>query len=310
MTSSGLDDSAPQLFAIIIMLIKQMLMSKELNIFITNDDGYTAKGIHALVRMMRTFGRVTVIAPKHHQSGMSTAVSMGGKAMAYRKVSDSPAESWAYLDATPASCVKFAVDEVFKDGKPDVVVCGINHGSNAASAVNYSGTLGAAEEAAINGIPGIGVSLDTMHPDADFSAVEAIFPSIFMKLMENLPDRKGTFYNINFPNIPLPEIKGVRVGHQGYGHWEKEFLPWDVDFFLKRGFSPESLGQTSNPPKEEGEELYLMAGEFVDDSPAEDRLADHHILEDGYVSIVAHNIDFSDGPEIERLRTIGLDQDF
>ena len=78
------------------------------------------------------------------------------------------------------------------------------------------------------------------------------------------------------------------MGHQGLGHWEKEFKPWDAELFAKRGVRPEDLGHTSFPKAEEGETLYMMVGEFKDDSPVDDILADHHILADGYISIVAH----------------------
>ncbi len=285
-------------------------MSDALNILLTNDDGYQAGGIKALAEIMCQFGRVTAVAPKYHQSGMSMAVSMGGKAIAYRKLPSVNGVEWSYLDATPASCVKYGLDEIFWPEKPDVVVCGINHGSNAATAANYSGTLGAAEEAALNGILGVGVSLDTLSLDADFSAVKEYFPGIFRNILAHRPSRKGIFYNVNFPDVPASEIKGIRVGHQGMGHWEKEFKPWDAELFARRGVSPEALGQTSFPKAEEGETLYMMVGDFIDDSPEEDAMADHHLLAEGYISITAHNIDSSDKEEIRRLGGLGFNVDF
>ncbi len=286
-------------------------MSEKMNILLTNDDGYTAKGLLTLAGMMRQFGRITAIAPKFHQSGMSMAVSMGCKAIAVRELPSADGERWIYVDATPSSCVKYGLDELeWPGGKPDVVVCGVNHGSNAATAANYSGTLGAAEEAALNGVLGIGVSLDTFRLDADFSVVEEYFPGIFRKLLENAPRRKGLYYNINFPELPASEVKGIRVARQGFGHWEKEFKPWDTDFFTGRGVRPEDLGQTSFPKAEEGERLYMMVGDFIDDSPAGDRTVDHHLLADGYITIVAHNIDNSDKAEIARLEESGLNVDF
>lgn len=285
-------------------------MSNELNILLTNDDGYQANGIHELADIMRHFGSVTVVAPKFHQSGMSMAVSMGGRAMAFKDLPEKDGVRWSYLDATPASCVKYGLDEIFWPQKPDVVVCGINHGSNAATAANYSGTLGAAAEAALNGILGIGVSLDTMSQDADFSVVKEYFPGIFKKLMEHHVPKSGIYYNVNFPDIPSSDIKGIRVGHQGLGHWEKEFKPWDPGFFTRKGIRPEDLGQPSSPKVEPGETLYMMVGDFKDDSPADDLLADHHILSDGYVSIVPHNIDNSDPNEIVRLDKSGLNKVF
>ena len=285
-------------------------MSDALKILLTNDDGYQAGGIKALAEIMCQFGRVTAVAPKYHQSGMSMAVSMGGKAIAYKKLPSVNGVEWSYLDATPASCVKYGLDEIFWPEKPDVVVCGINHGSNAATAANYSGTLGAAEEAALNGILGVGVSLDTLSLDADFSAVKEYFPGIFRNILAHRPSRKGIFYNVNFPDVPASEIKGIRVGHQGMGHWEKEFKPWNAELFARRGVSPEALGQTSSPKAEEGETLYMMVGDFIDDSPEEDALADHHLLAEGYISITAHNIDSSDKEEIRRLGGLGFNVDF
>ena len=270
-----------------------------MRILITNDDGYQAKGIKVLTEVMKKFGEVTVIAPKHHQSGMSQAVSFGFKQIAYKELGD----GWHYVDATPASCVKFGLNTIFADNFPDVVVSGINHGSNAASAVCYSGTHGAASEAALNGIPAIGVSLCDLHMDADFSAIEKYFGEIFEKLMKNYPSKYGVYYNVNFPAIAPEEIKGIKVGHQGKGRWIKEFQEWDVKYCEKFGITPEMLGQKSNPTVEDGEKLYMMVGEFLDDN-SNTPDADHRLLEDGYISVVAHNIDCTDYEEKEHLKQI------
>ena len=276
-----------------------------MEILITNDDGYNSKGIKVLADIMKKYGNVTVIAPKHHQSGMSMAVSLGFKQIAHKNLGD----GWHYVDATPASCVKFGLNTIFLEKYPDVVVSGINHGSNAATASCYSGTLGAAEEAALNGIPAIGVSLDTLHPDADFSGVEKYFGEIFEGLMKNWPDKYGVYYNVNFPNISTEQLKGVRAASQGMGRWIKEFKEWDVTHYAKYGITPEMLGQCSEPQNEEGEDLYMMVGEFLDDprNPAD---ADHHLMAKGYVSVVAHNVDCTDYQEVERLRKFNLEKDF
>jgi len=272
---------------------------RKMRILITNDDGYEAKGIKVLADIMSRFGEVTVIAPKKHQSGMSMAVSLGFKQIAHKDLGG----GWHYVDATPASCVKFGLNTMFLDNFPDVVVSGINHGSNAATASCYSGTLGAAMEGALNGIPAIGVSLDTLHPDADFSGVERYFGEIFMKLMQDWPKKHGVYYNVNFPDIPADEIKGVRTGVQGMGRWIREFKEWDLTHYAKYGITPEMLGQSSNPVLEEGEDLYMMVGEFQDD-PRNPENADHRLVADGYISVVAHNIDCTDYQETERLSTI------
>ena len=272
---------------------------RNMRILITNDDGYQAKGIKVLADIMSRFGEVTVIAPKKHQSGMSMAVSLGFKQIAHKDLG----EGWHYVDATPASCVKFGLNTMFLENFPDVVVSGINHGSNASTASCYSGTLGAAAEAALNGIPAIGVSLDTLHPDADFSGVEKFFGDIFTKLMKDWPSKHGVYYNVNFPDIPAEEIKGVRTGVQGMGRWIKEFKSWDLQHYAKYGITPEMLGQSSDPVLEDGEDLYMMVGEFQDDARNGEN-ADHRLVAEGYISVVAHNIDCTDYEETERLSVI------
>ena len=281
-----------------------------MNILVTNDDGYRAEGIQTLVRIMRQFGSVTVVAPKYHQSGMGMAVTMGLRPIAVKRLEDRDGIPWYYVDATPASCVKYAIDEVYKDGKPDVVVCGINHGSNAATAACYSGTLGAAQEAAVNNLLGIGVSLNDMHHDADFSAVEKLFPQIFEKLMAVKEHKYGLYYNVNFPKLPAEEIKGVRVGHQGMGHWEREFQHWDEDFCNRLGIKAEAYSLVNLEAKaEDGEEMFVMVGDFIDD-PRNTPGADHHLMAQGYISVTAHQLLSCDEAECEKLRKAGLDADF
>ena len=151
-----------------------------MRILISNDDGYQANGLKVLAEIMKDFGEVTVIAPKHHQSGISMAVSLGFRQIAHKDLG----EGWHYVDATPASCVKFGLNTIFLDKFPDLVMSGINHGSNAATASCYSGTLGAAAEGALNGIPAIGVSIDTHNPNADFSGIRKYLADIIRVLIQ------------------------------------------------------------------------------------------------------------------------------
>ncbi len=283
------------------------MKNKTLNILITNDDGYEAKGIKVLARMMSKFGNVRVIAPKRHQSGMGMAVSLGIKRLSYKELGIVDGCRWSYLDATPASCVKFGI--TFPDPLPDIVVSGINHGSNAATAACYSGTLGAAQEAALNKIPAIGVSIDNLSKDADFSGVEKYFPEIFQTLLEQSRDSHfGVYYNVNFPNTPN-NIKGIRTGHMGLGRWVREFASWDPEVLKEAGFSPEQFDPSFLPPLEEGEEPYMMVGDFVDYDNAPG--ADHHLNRDGYISVTAHNIVTVDEPETMKLmKDSSLNKDF
>lgn len=280
-----------------------------MKILVTNDDGYRAKGIEALVEMVKPLGEVTVIAPKYHQSGVAMAVTMGYQPIAVKELGERDGVRWIYLDGTPASCVKFAIDEVFLDGKPDLVVSGVNHGMNAATAACYSATLGAAQEAAINGIPAVGVSIDDMGDEPDFSAVAELFPGLLERILKAQEGRFGTFYNVNFPNLPRELIKGVRVGHLGIGHWEDEFDAWDIGTLRRKGIDLARYKAPADPVVEPGERLYLMVGHFVDD-PRNTAGADHHLVGEGYISIVAHNFDNTDPVACKRLVDSGFDFDF
>ena len=275
-----------------------------MEILITNDDGFNAAGIHVLAEIMCQFGNVTVIAPKQHQSGMSMAVSLGFKQVAYKELPDERPGKWSYLDATPASCIKYGLNFQFLEKKPDVIVSGINHGSNAASASCYSGTLGAAQEGALNGVRSIGVSLDALSPDADFSAVKKYFPDIFRRLMEAWPEKYGLYYNVN-----VPEIKGVRSAVQGKGIWVREFRDWDPARLKHHGITPEMLGRSSVAQAEQGEKLYMMVGDFVD-SPDNPERADHHLMAEGYIAVTPCDIDTTDYTEYGRMAASGIDIDF
>src|SRR5574344_3155253 len=164
-----------------------------MKILITNDDGYQAKGLDTLVSILRSYGELTIVAPKKPQSGMSMAVTMGFKPITVKKIIDRPGERWWYLDGTPSSCIKFGIDNVFWPDRPDLVVCGINHGSNAATAAIYSGTIGAAMEGAVNLIPSIGVSLDSFEADADFGVVRTFLPRMLDFLLERMQPKTGLF---------------------------------------------------------------------------------------------------------------------
>ena len=195
-----------------------------MEILLVNDDGYKAKGLRVLADAMAKVGNVTVVAPKKPQSAMATSVSLGLRRLAAKRLPELGPGKWFYLDATPVSCVKYALNFPMYEDRPDVVISGINHGSNASTGSCYSATLGAAEEGAINGIPSIGVSLDSFIADPDFEVVTSFFPEILKTLLENWPkDAFGLFYNINFPDCRPEDVKGVRVTRMGRGHWIKEF---------------------------------------------------------------------------------------
>ena len=234
---------------------------------------------------------------------------MGLKPLAYKDLGITDGVKWSYLDATPASCIKYALNYDFETGAPDVIVCGINHGSNASTAACYSGTLGAAEEGAINGITSIGVSVDDVRPDASFESVEKFFPEIFRSLVEKSRPGDGVYYNVNFPDLPPEKIKGIRVCTMGKGRWIKELVEWDPEVFRQRGIPPEYFRGENAPKPEEGEKIYMIAGQYQDD-PSNGIIADHRMLAEGYITVVAHNMDTTDYIEDERLKSLGFEKDF
>lgn len=278
-----------------------------MKILVTNDDGIGAKGLDVLVKCLRPFGELLIVAPKTAQSGMSMAVTMGHKPIAVKHVGSrcgtgstpGKAEDWWYLDGTPASCIKYGIDNILWPAKPDLVVSGINHGSNAATAAIYSGTIGAAMEGAVNGIPSIAVSLDNFDLDADFSVAEKYLSPLLEKLIPEMSGRFGTFYNINLPCIPVGDVKGVKVTSMGMAHWEREYRDF-LEFLRERGRKPTASDEAYLAATEPGEEVVVMAGDFTDNggNPA---TADHLLLEQGWITVTPENIDNTDYGEITRL---------
>lgn len=282
-----------------------------MNILITNDDGFESKGIAVLTKMMKKYGNVAVIAPFSAQSGMSMAVSLGAEKIAFEEIESSTfvgedglehTERWAYLDATPASCVKFAMSTPWLGWKPDVIVSGINHGANTSVASCYSGTLGATAEAAVNHILGIGVSLCDHNPDADFSQIEKYFPGIFEKLVELPRHSYMTYYNVNFPSVPADEIKGVRAGYMGRGRWVKEFRSLDEAEAIAASLNGAPTGDPSEKP---AEKMYKLVGNFSSDTD-NSADADHLLTDNGYVSIVPHTIDSTDYEQLKILSEVAF----
>lgn len=282
-----------------------------MNILITNDDGFESKGIAVLTKMMKKYGNVAVIAPFSAQSGMSMAVSLGAEKIAFKEIESSTfvgedglehTERWAYLDATPASCVKFAMSTPWLGWKPDVIMSGINHGANTSVASCYSGTLGATAEAAVNHILGIGVSLCDHNPDADFSQIEKYFPGIFEKLVELPRHSYMTYYNVNFPSVPADEIKGVRAGYMGRGRWVKEFRSLDEAEAIAASLNGAPTGDPSEKP---AVKMYKLVGNFSSDAD-NSADADHLLTDNGYVSIVPHTIESTDYEQLKILSEVAF----
>ena len=255
-------------------------MSKQKLIFLTNDDSYRSKGFAAAIEVARQFGRVIAIAPDAPQSGMSQAITIHNP-LRLRKVREEEGVLVYSLDGTPVDCVKMAFDHLFLDEKIDLVISGINHGSNAAVNVLYSGTMGAAIEAAFYNIPSIGLSLTDHDLDADFEgAVKYGTQIVESVLSKELP--LPLCLNVNVPNIPCNEIKGVRLSRQTRGYWREEFF------------------KRTDP---HGRDYFWLTGAFSNAEPeAED--TDEWALANGFVSVVPVQVDLTAYNQMEHLRTI------
>lgn len=242
-------------------------MSKPL-ILVSNDDGITSKGIRKLVELMSTMGEVVVVAPDKPQSGMGHAITVGDTLRLVK--SDLFGDILAYeCSGTPADCIKLAKREVLKDRKVDLVVSGINHGSNTSISVLYSGTMSAAIEGAIEGGPAIGFSLCDFSADADFSHVDDFVIKITKNVLEHgLPT--GIALNVNFPTKQKQVLKGIKICRQANARWEEEF---------DKRVDPH------------GRNYYWMVGNFINHDKGEDN--DEWAISDNYVSVVPCQFDLT-----------------
>jgi len=256
------------------------MMSKPL-ILITNDDGIVAPGIRALIAVMKEIGEVVVVAPDSPQSAMGHAITINNTLKLERVHIDNEIEQEYSCSGTPVDCVKIAVNEVLKR-KPDLCVSGINHGSNSSINVIYSGTMSAAVEAGIEGIPAIGFSLLDYSWDADFEPIKKHLKKIALEVLHNgLPE--GVVLNVNFPKLSQEAIKGIKICRQAKAMWQEEF------------------DKRTNP---QGKEYYWLTGKFVNQDKGTD--TDEWALENGYISIVPVQFDLTAHHAIQSLNTWDL----
>lgn len=252
-----------------------------MEILITNDDGIHAPGINLLAKLMQNLGHVTMVAPDGPRSGQSSALTVNEPIRMY--LVDQTPEMTRYVSTgTPSDCVKLAMNQLYQERRPDLVVTGINHGSNSALSVIYSGTMGAAMEGCANGILSIGFSLDDHSMQADFSHfAEHIVPLTQQILQLDVPD--GICFNINAPTGPL---KGVRIARQCKGYWGEEF---------EKRVDPH------------GRTYFWMTGRFINQEP-EAQDTDEAFLKQGYITIVPTKIDMTDFNLLKQLDNLNSDE--
>lgn len=194
-------------------------MSDKKLILVCNDDGITAPGIRNLIEVCKTFGDVVVVAPDKPQSAMGHAITINATLRVQPIRSEGTLEY--ACSGTPVDCIKLGVNKILHR-KPDLLVSGINHGSNASINVIYSGTMSAAMEGAMEGIPSIGFSLCNHSIDADFTLSRQVAHKIISRALEDrMP--AGVCLNVNIPDIAPEMLRGIKVCRQARANWEEEF---------------------------------------------------------------------------------------
>lgn len=248
-------------------------------ILVTNDDGIAAPGIRSLVESAREIGEVIVVAPDSPQSGMGHAVTLSDP-LRLRKVQVFEGIESYECTGTPVDCVKLAKNVVLKDRNIDLCVSGVNHGSNASINIIYSGTLSAAMEASLEKIPSIGFSLLDYSFDANFEASKPYVQSLIRYVL-NKGMVDGSLLNVNIPNLPFDQIKGMRVCRQADARWVEEFV--------------EAIDPRGQP-------YYWLTGRFINDDHTED--TDVWALENGYISVVPSMHDLTNYRALKSMKEI------
>lgn len=242
-------------------------------ILIVNDDGISAPGISALIEAAAPFGQIVVVAPDKPQSGMGHAVTLNTAI----RVNSWEKEGIRYhsCSGTPVDCVKMGVSKLLPK-KPDLILSGINHGANSSINVIYSGTMSAAIEGAMEGIPSIGFSLCNHSIEANFESSKVIVSQILKKMFANSP--QPLCLNVNIPDIPYELIQGIKVCRQANGCWEEDF------------------DERTDPS---GKKYYWLTGKFVTEDTSND--TDEWALKNNYVSVVPIQFDFTNYNIINKL---------
>lgn len=235
-------------------------------ILVSNDDGFMAKGVRELMSMLAPFGEVVAVCPDKGRSGQSMALTFDAPLRVKEEKSLIEGTKLFSCNGTPVDCVKISCYSVLQGRKPDLVVAGINHGSNASVNVLYSGTMGAVQEGCTWGVPSIGFSLTTHDPDADFSSVKPIVDSLVPNILDKgLP--QGTFINVNVPagHAEAPAC----LCRECKAHWSEEYKQYK-----------DPMGHT----------FFMLAGHMVNDEP-ENTETDLYALDHGRSSVVVEALD-------------------
>jgi len=246
-----------------------------LRILVSNDDGITAKGIKVLALALKAIGEVTVVAPLTEQSAVGHAITMKNPLRVTPHFNNGDLFGYA-VDGTPADCVKMGVRNIM-DEPPDIVISGINHGSNTAVNIIYSGTVSAAREAAIMGIPAIAISVTSHNPEYfEFAGKVAAF---LAELVFKNGLKEGTCLNVNVPNLPEEKIKGIVLTRQGKSTWD--------DIYEER-IDPY------------GNKYYWLTGKLIE---LDNNIGfDHYAVKNNYVAVTPIHFDLTDYALFEKMQ--------
>ncbi len=252
-------------------------------ILVTNDDGVEAAGLQALLAVVRPLGEVYAVVPDGPRSGMSHAITVARPLHLTRHRDRSSDDFHCYtLSGTPVDCVKLALNKLLPR-RPDLVVSGINHGSNASVNLIYSGTVGAAREGALNGIPSLGLSLLDDRPGADFGEAAAVSRLLITHILSHHYHRPLCL-NVNIPGPEHGPVRGIRICRQTHGYWTEEF--------------EEVTGDNGRP-------AYLLRGSYHNLEP-QARDTDEWALKHGYAAVVPLTIDQTRYDDLPLLRALNL----
>ena len=244
-------------------------------ILVTNDDGYQAKGIQTLARLMSHLGKVVVVAPDSARSGAGCSISPTRPVEIAPVPTPSPVdEPWGphpvtfyACSGTPVDCVKLASEQVL-ERRPDLLVSGINHGDNASISLHYSGTIGACIEGCLKGWTSVGFSLRTFDKNANFKPFEQTITEVAANVLQHgLP--RDILLNVNFPEVA--ELQGVKLARMARGQWS---------------------GEWADAHRPYGNRAFWLTGQFTNLEPdAED--TDYWAIDHGFAAITPLQLDMT-----------------
>ena len=256
-------------------------------ILVTNDDGITAPGIRNLVEIATQVGEVIVVAPDSPQSGQGHAITLS-EPLRLKSVKTFGEDVVAFeCSGTPVDCVKLGKFVALGGRKPDLCLSGINHGSNASINILYSGTMSAAMEASVEGIPSIGFSLADFSWEADFEPCRPFLLQLIKHVLTHGMPQSANLLNVNIPKLPKGQLKGFKICRQAEAHWNEKYV------------------QGTDPY---GRHYYWLAGEF--ENPDKGTDTDMWAMKNGYISVVPQGHDLTKYealPELKAVEELSID---